>query len=175
MNCSQCSLSECDMHVLSPGGTHSFKNAKFSVVASPYVLPNLNSPISPSGKQNPQAYAHPLPRESPRLPSPVQCTWVLLVSYTSFGLPATLRLQGLEWKQGQGTLVVAGAEWFWKPNKPHSFEGTRKASFRYQAKKDQSWGGQARLLSVRGSKSPEGSPTSFTAKQMRYIWEATIN
>jgi len=33
--------------------------------------------------------------------------------------------------------VVAGAELFcnWKPNKSLSFEGTRKASFRYQATK----------------------------------------
>lgn len=64
MNCSQRSLSECDVRVLSPGGTHSFKNAKFSVVASPYLLPNLNSPISPSGKQNPQACTPPSPGKS---------------------------------------------------------------------------------------------------------------
>jgi hypothetical protein len=43
----------------------------------------------------------------------------------------------LAWNPGWGITVVAGAELFcnWKLNQSLSFEGTRKASFRYQAKR----------------------------------------
>lgn len=62
----------------------------------------------------------------------------------------------------------------WKPNDSLGFEGTRKALFRYQAKKKRSKLRRTNMPVVCGRQQvtkKKGSHTSFTAKQMQYIRE----
>lgn len=137
----------------------------------PYLPSNLNSQVTPPSKWN--IWACTTWKEP--IPSPAHYTWVSCIYFTlSPSSPPT----------AEATMEARLGEPWWWQEQSCFVTGSQTSDFALKAqerlhqipvKKDQSWGGQTRLLYAAGSELPEGSPTSFTAEQMQYIREVTIN